>query len=90
MTLHQYHNIQIAQRVTCYYRLAKKLERTLLRGFEKRVLRILKTLRGESDRRVEKTEYEEVHKLYSLLNIFRIMKSRRMRLVRNGACMEDL
>jgi hypothetical protein len=54
------------------------------------VLIILKTLREESDIRVEKTEYEEVHKLYSLLNIFWIMKSRRMRLVGNGAYMGDM
>jgi hypothetical protein len=54
------------------------------------VLRIFKTLRGESDRRVEKTEYETVHKLYSLLKIFRIMKSRRMRLVGNGACTGEM
>jgi hypothetical protein len=48
----------------------------ILRVFENRVLRIM----GGSNRRLKKL-YQELHSLYSSLNITRMIKSRKMRWV---------
>jgi hypothetical protein len=57
-----------------------------LRVFEKRVLRIFGPKRDE-DRSWRKLHNDELHCLYSALNIVRVIKLRRVRWVEHVACM---
>jgi len=59
------------------------------RVFENRVLkRLFEPKRQEVAVSLRKLSNEELHNLYALLNIVRVMKSRRTRLAEHGACME--
>jgi hypothetical protein len=58
-----------------------------LRVFENRVLRRIFGLKREEDRSWRKLHNDELHNLCSLLNIVRMVKSRRMRWVRHVARM---
>jgi hypothetical protein len=58
-----------------------------LRVFEKRVLRRIFGPKREEDRFLRKLHSDEIHSLYSSLNIFTVIKSRRMRWVGHVACM---
>jgi hypothetical protein len=50
-----------------------------LRGFENRVLRRIFGPKREEDGSCRKLHNDELHSLYSSLNIIRVIKSRRMR-----------
>jgi hypothetical protein len=50
-----------------------------LRGFENRVLRRIFGLKREEDGSWRKLHNDELHSLYSSPNIFRVIKSRRLR-----------
>jgi hypothetical protein len=56
-------------------------EERRLRGFEKRVLRKTFGPKGEEDRSWRELHNDELHSLYSSLNIVRVIKSRRIRWV---------
>jgi hypothetical protein len=60
-----------------------------LRVFEKRVLRKIFGPEREEDRSWRKLHNDELHSLYSSLNIVRVIKSRRMRWVGHVACMVE-
>jgi hypothetical protein len=49
-----------------------------LRGFENRVLRRIFGCKREEDESWRKLHNDELHNLYSSLNIVRVIKSRRM------------
>jgi hypothetical protein len=58
--------------------------------FENRVLRrILGPKRDEVTRDWRKQHAEDLHDLYSSTNIFRVIKSRRMRWAGNAACIRS-
>jgi hypothetical protein len=59
-----------------------------LRGFEDRVLRIFGPKR-EEDGLWRKLHNDQLHSLYSSLNIVRVIKSRRMRWVGHVACLGE-
>jgi hypothetical protein len=59
-----------------------------LRVFENRVLRIFGTKR-EEDGSWRKLDNDELHSLYSSLNIVRMIKSRKMMWAGHVACMEE-
>jgi hypothetical protein len=61
-----------------------------LRVFEKRVLRSTFGPKREEDRWWRKLHDDELHSLYSSLNIARVIKSRRMRWARHEACMGEV
>jgi hypothetical protein len=54
--------------------------------FENRVLRKIFEPKREEDRSWRKLHNDELHNLYSSLNIVRVIKSRRMRWVGHVAC----
>jgi hypothetical protein len=58
-----------------------------LRVFETRVLTRIFVPKREEYGLWRKLHNDELHKLYSLLNIVRVIKSRRMRLAGHVACM---
>jgi hypothetical protein len=58
-----------------------------LRVFENRVLRKIFGPKREEDGSWRKLHNDELHNLYSLLNIVRVIKSRRMRWAGHVACM---
>jgi hypothetical protein len=60
-----------------------------LRVFEKRVLRRIFGPKREEDVSWRKLHNEELHSLYSLQNIVRVIKSRRMRWTEHVACMGE-
>jgi hypothetical protein len=62
------------------------MEEHRMRVFKNRVLRIFGPKR-EEDRSWRKLHNDELHSLYSSLNIVRVIKSRRMRWVGHVACM---
>jgi hypothetical protein len=57
--------------------------------FENRVLRIFGPKRDEVTREWRKLHNEELYDMYSLPNIFRVIKSRKMRLAEHIARMEE-
>jgi hypothetical protein len=58
-----------------------------LRVFENRVLRKIFGPKREEDRSWRKLHNDELHSLYSSLNIVRVIKSKRMRWAGHAACM---
>jgi hypothetical protein len=60
-----------------------------LRVYEKRVLRKIFGLKTEKDRSWIKLHNDELHCLYSSLNIVRVIKSKRMRWAGHVACMGE-
>jgi hypothetical protein len=60
-----------------------------LRGSENRVLRKIFGPKREEDRSWRKLHNDELHSLYSSMNIVRVIKSRRMRWVGHVACMGE-
>jgi hypothetical protein len=60
-----------------------------LRVFENRVLRMIFGPKREEDESWRKLHNDELHSLYSSLNIVRVIKSRRMRSVGHVAHMEE-
>jgi hypothetical protein len=60
-----------------------------VRVFENRVLRKIFGPKREEDGSWRKLHNDELHDLYSSLNIVRVIKSRRMRWVGHVACMEE-
>jgi hypothetical protein len=60
-----------------------------LRVFENTVLRRILGLKREEDRSWRKLHNDELHSLYSSPNIFRVIKSRRMRWARHVAHMGE-
>jgi hypothetical protein len=59
------------------------------RVFENRVLRRIFGPKREEDRLWRKLHNDELHSLYSSLNIVRVIKSRRMRWMGHVACMGE-
>jgi hypothetical protein len=64
-------------------------EEQRLKVFENSVLRILFGPKRDEDRSWRKLHNDELHNLYSSLNIVRAIKSRRMRWVGYVACMGE-
>jgi hypothetical protein len=64
-------------------------EKHRLRVFENRVLRRIFRPKREEDGSWKKLHNDELHSLYSSLNIVRVIKSRRMRWVGHVAYMEE-
>jgi hypothetical protein len=60
-----------------------------LRGFEKRMLRKIFGTKREEDGSWRKLHNDELHSLYSSLNIIRVIKSRRMSWAGHMACMGE-
>jgi hypothetical protein len=60
-----------------------------LRVFENRVLRRIFGPKREEDGSWRKLHNDELHSLYSSLNIFSVIKSRRMRWAEHIACMGE-
>jgi hypothetical protein len=60
-----------------------------LRVFENRVLRRIFGPKSEEDRSRRKLHNDELHSLYSSLNIVWVIKSRRMRWAGHAACMGE-
>jgi hypothetical protein len=60
-----------------------------LRVFEKRVLRKISGPKREEDGSWRKLHNDELHSLYSSLNIVRVIKARRMRWAGHVACMGE-
>jgi hypothetical protein len=58
---------------------------TQTEGFENRVLRKIFGPKREEDGSWRKLHNDELHNLYSLLNIVRVMKSRRLRWAEDAA-----
>jgi hypothetical protein len=61
-----------------------------LRVFENRVLRKIFAPKREEDESWRKLHKDELHNLYSSLNIVRVVKSRRMRWAGHAACIGEV